>query len=496
MDTRKSNKKKKNLVDYPNTDSEEEDDITSNSEDDDDSETVSLDIEEITKIAIQELMMDEDFQKEIFKPMIMITSLQGNREDDDNEDEIPQRNEDPYLQSLPDSKKRKLREVEKKVMESKKLKVPLKYKILESDITINGKRTILEKLEHYQTLMPTSSEFNKLSKYFRILEKVPFGKYSKLPVTKKCAPEKITEFMKNLYKNLSLMTYGQEEAKSNILEVVAKWISNPSGEGNVIGLCGPPGIGKTSLIKNGLSKSLQMPFSFMGLGGATCSASLQGHDYTYEGSKCGRIVEMLIETGTMNPIIFFDELDKVSETKNGEEIIGLLTHLTDPSQNNSFHDKYFSGIDFDLSKCFFIFSFNDESKINPILKDRIKIINLKGFETKEKIEIAKKYSIPKICNNIGFDEKDIELEDEVLKSVIDNYAPESGVRKLERCIETLIMKLNLYNMTQDPKNLSRKEDIELQKPYKLNTEQISLILDSVFERTGDFDSIYKYTMYS
>jgi len=169
METRKSNKKKKNLVDYPNTDSEEEDDITSNSEDDDDSETVSLDIEEITKIAIQELMMDEDFQKEIFKPMIMITSLQGNREDDDNEDEIPQRNEDPYLQSLPDSKKRKLREVEKKVMESKKLKVPLKYKILESDITINGKRTILEKLEHYQTLMPTSSEFNKLSKYFRIL---------------------------------------------------------------------------------------------------------------------------------------------------------------------------------------------------------------------------------------------------------------------------------------------------------------------------------------
>ena len=481
METRDSNKKKK-LVIYSDSEG-------SNSESEESPPEIELDIEEITKVAVQELMMDEDFQREILKPMIFISSATQTLMEQEKQ-------EDPYLETIPDNRKRKLKDLEKKVMEAKKIKVPLKYKILESDMKLMTKRIVLEKIEHYESLSSMSSEYSKLSKYFRCFEKIPFGKYSKLPVSRKSPSEKISQFMKTLYKNLSSLTYGQEEAKSSILEVVAKWISNPQCEGNVIGLCGPPGIGKTSLIKNGLSKSLGMPFSFIGLGGATCSASLQGHDYTYEGSKCGRIVEMLIETETMNPIIFFDELDKISETKNGDEIVGLLTHLTDPSQNNSFHDKYFSGIDFDLSKCFFIFSFNDEKKINPILKDRIKIIKLKGFETKDKIEIAKKYSIPKICKNIGFEEKNIIIEDDVLKDMIDKYDPESGVRKLEKCIETLIMKLNLYSMTGDPKNLSRKEEIKLEKPYKLDSNQVSLILDSVFDRGDDFETIYKMTMYS
>ena len=476
METRDSNKKKK-LVPY--SDSE-------GSDSGEDTPEIELDIEEITKIAVQELLSDEDFQKQMLKPMIFFSNMQ----------EPPPSPEDEYLKSLPENRKRKLVDLERKIMESKKIKVPLKYKILEADMDPVSKRNVLEKINQFDSLSPGSSEYHKMTKYMRILEKIPFGKYSKLPVSKKSSPEKITDFMKNLYKNLSLMTYGQEEAKSNILEVVAKWISNPTAEGNVIGLCGPPGIGKTSLVKNGLAKSLGMPFSFVGLGGSTCSAYLQGHDFTYEGSKCGRVVEMLLETQTMNPILFFDELDKISETKNGDEVVGLLTHLTDPSQNNSFHDKYFSGIDFDLSKCFFIFSFNDEKKINPILKDRIKIINLKGFGTKDKIQIAKKYSIPKICKNVGFSENDIVLTDEVLEEMIEKYAPESGVRKLEKCIETLIMKLNLYSMTNDSKNLSRKEEIKIEKPYKIDEKQMCLILDSVFDRSDDFETIYKMTMYS
>ena len=476
METRDSNKKKK-LVPY--SDSE-------GSDSGEDTPEIELDIEEITKIAVQELLTDEDFQRQMLKPMIFLSNMQ---------EPLPSP-EDEYLKSLPENRKRKLVDLERKIMESKKIKVPLKYKILEADMDPVSKRNVLEKINNFDSLSPGTSEYHKMSKYMRILEKIPFGKYSKLPVSKKSSPEKITDFMKNLYKNLSLMTYGQEEAKSNILEVVAKWISNPTAEGNVIGLCGPPGIGKTSLVKNGLAKSLGMPFSFVGLGGSTCSAYLQGHDFTYEGSKCGRVVEMLLETQTMNPILFFDELDKISETKNGDEVVGLLTHLTDPSQNNSFHDKYFSGIDFDLSKCFFIFSFNDEKKINPILKDRIKIINLKGFGTKDKIEIAKKYSIPKICKNIGFSGKDLVLTDEVLEEMIEKYAPESGVRKLEKCIETLIMKLNLYSMTNDSKNLSREEEIKIEKPYKIDENQMCLILDSVFDRGDDFETIYKMTMYS
>ena len=140
----------------------------------------------------------------------------------------------------------------------------------------------------------------------------------------------------------------------------------------------------------------------MGLGGATDSAYLNGHDYTYEGAKCGRIVEMLMESKCMDPIIFFDELDKISETSRGREISNLLCHLTDPSQNDKFHDKYFSGIDFDLSKALFIFSFNNEKLINPILKDRITVINMKGFKIDDKLNIIKDYLLPDLYKEYNF----------------------------------------------------------------------------------------------
>ena len=266
------------------------------------------------------------------------------------------------------------------------------------------------------------------------------------------------------------------------MEIAAKWITNPTSNGNVIGLCGPPGIGKTSLIKNGLAKSLDVPFSFVGLGGATCSAYLQGHDFTYEGSKWGRLIEILMEAKTMNPIIFFDELDKVSETKNGEEIIGILTHLTDPTQNNSYSDKYFSGIEFDFSKCLFIFSFNDERKINPVLKDRIKVIKLDGFKTDQKVEIARRFSINKICKNVGFRQKDLIFPNETLRFIAFTYCPEQGVRNLEKCIETIIMKLNLYSITNDISLLNVKDKESLKQPYTISIRLAAALLDPIFKR--------------
>ena len=110
------------------------------------------------------------------------------------------------------------------------------------------------------------------------------------------------------------------------------------------------GTGKTTLVKDGISKILNRPFALIALGGATDSSCLEGHGYTYEGSTWGKIVDILIQTRCSNPIIYFDELDKISDTPRGEEIIGILTHLIDATQNNNFHDKYFSEIDFDLSK--------------------------------------------------------------------------------------------------------------------------------------------------
>jgi ATP-dependent Lon protease len=389
---------------------------------------------------------------------------------------------DPYLNKIGKRKRKKIEELEERLKKKSKQDKPLKYKILESNLNESTKSQILEKINDYNKLNPSSSEFQKMTKYIQGLEKIPFGIYSELPINKFSDKKKINNFFKKINQNLSKCVFGQQKAKNTLLEIVAKWVTNPSSVGNVIGLSGPPGIGKTSLIKNGLATSLNLPFSFISLGGSTCSSFLQGHDFTYEGSKWGRFVEILMETKSMNPIIFFDELDKISETKAGDEIVGILTHLTDPTQNNTFSDKYFSGIDFDFSKCLFIFSFNDENKINPILKDRIKIINLEGFKTDEKVEIARRFSIKKICRNIGFNESDVIIPKETLRFIAFTYCTEKGVRKLEKCIETIIMKLNLYSITNDLQYLNIKENEIINRPYNVSVRMAARFLDPIFKR--------------
>ena len=132
----------------------------------------------------------------------------------------------------------------------------------------------------------------------------------------------------------------------------------------------------TSLARNGIAKALKRPFQFFSLGGASDIAHYVGHSYTYEGSIWGRIIDSIMQAGCMNPVLYFDELDKVSSTPHGEEIISMLIHLTDRSQNMQYHDRYFAGVDFDLSQCLFVFSFNDESKVHPVLKDRMNVIQL------------------------------------------------------------------------------------------------------------------------
>ena len=214
----------------------------------------------------------------------------------------------------------------------------------------------------------------------------------------------------------------------------------------------------TSLVKEGISKILNREFAFIPLGGATDSSYLEGHSYTYEGSIWGKIVDILIRSKSMNPVIYFDELDKISETPKGEEIIGILTHLTDTTQNSQFHDKYFAEIDFDLSKCLFIFSYNDPLKVNPILLDRMYKIKTTGYQIKDKIVIANQYLIPKIRYEVNFKEGDIIIPDATLNYIIENYTEkEDGVRNLKRCIEIVYKKLNLYRLVKPGTTLFEKD---------------------------------------
>ena len=395
-----------------------------------------------------------------------------------------------YLNKLSKKDRKKIKNIEENIKNLNKSNIPLRAKILQSDFSLHIKSLLINKYEQLIKMETGDSEYFKLNKYMDNIFRIPFNKYVSLPINKSSTKNEMCKYFDNIRSNLDSCIYGQIETKNKLLEIVAKWVSNPKSNGNIIGLCGPPGIGKTTIIKKGLSEALGLPFSFIPLGGATSSSFLEGHDYTYEGSNWGKIVSTLMDKKCMNPIIFFDELDKVSETKAGEEIIGLLTHLTDLSQNSSFNDRYFSGIPIDLSKTLFIFSFNDENKINPILKDRINIIKLGGFNLNDKTKIALDYSIPTICKNIGIKTNDYIFEEDTIKYIINNYSKEKGIRTLNKCIETILMKLNLLDLSNN--KISNIHSLCIKKPLSINIDIASKLLKNENNNKND----YLFTMYT
>jgi ATP-dependent Lon protease len=320
---------------------------------------------------------------------------------------------------------------------------------------------------------PGSGEFYKIKNWVDTFMRLPFGKYNTLPVSIDDGVEECHKFMEDAQTTLNNAVYGLNDAKMQIMQMLGQLITNPQSIGTAIAIHGPPGTGKTSLVKEGISKILNRPFAFIALGGATDSSFLEGHSYTYEGSTWGKIVQILVDSKCMNPVIYFDELDKLSETPRGEEIAGILTHLTDTSQNSQFHDKYFSEIDFDLSKCLFIFSYNDETKVNAILKDRMYRIQTKGYDQKQKIKISNNYLIKKIREQVKFKDEDIIIDDQVLGYIIEKFCnKEDGVRNLKRCLEIIHTKLNLYRLMKPGTNLF-EEDMSLVIEFPLNiTKQI------------------------
>lgn len=371
-----------------------------------------------------------------------------------------------------------------------RIEKPYRLTLLESDIPVIFKAAAMKKIGSLRYMEPGSGEFYKIKNWVDTFMRIPFSEYKTLPISISDGVDKCHNFMESAQKTLDEAVYGLNDAKMQIMQLLGQLITNPKAIGSAIAIHGPPGTGKTSLVKEGISKILNRPFAFIALGGATDSSFLEGHGYTYEGSTWGKIVQILIDSKCMNPVIYFDELDKISDTPKGEEIAGILTHLTDTSQNTQFHDKYFSEIDFDLSKCLFIFSYNDESKINPILKDRMYRIQTKGYNQKQKTSISNNYLLPKIREQVKFAIEDIIVPDQTLHYIIENHCnKEDGVRNLKRCLEIIYTKLNLYRLMRPGSNLFEEEmSIKVEFPFTVTKEMVDKLIKKT--DTGLNPSLY------
>ena len=257
------------------------------------------------------------------------------------------------------------------------------------------------------------------------------------------------EYMKYMDRTLDKCVHGHLESKQQIKRLVGQMMASKKKKGFCLGLQGPPGVGKTTICLNGLAKCLvdengeSRPIIFLPLGGSANGSTLEGHNYTYLGSTWGKIADAMMEAKCMNPIIFIDELDKISKTEHGREIASILTHVTDQTQNTEFFDKYFQSIPLDLSKVIFIFSYNDRNNVDKILLDRIQEVKIDPLSKQDKVIISKNYVLPEIYRNTGFSRDEIIFPSRILSNIIENYTFEAGVRKMSEILNDIIREINL-----------------------------------------------------
>lgn len=401
-------------------------------------------------------------------------------------------NDSAFFEKLEIDVQKKIIKELKEINKIIRVEKPYRLTLLESNMPTLFKSAAMKKINSLRYMEPGSGEYYKIKNWVSSFMSIPFGEYKSLPISITDGVDKCHEFMETSQKILNDAVYGLNDAKMQIMQMLGQLVTNPKSIGSAIAIHGPPGTGKTSLVKEGISKILGRPFAFIALGGATDSSFLEGHGYTYEGSTWGKIVQILIDSKCMNPVIYFDELDKISDTPKGEEIAGILTHLTDTSQNSQFHDKYFAEIDFDLSKCLFIFSYNDESKVNPILKDRMYRIQTKGYNQKQKSIISNQYLLPKIREQVRFDESEIIIPPETINYIVYNLCnKEDGVRNLKRCLEIIYTKLNLYRLMKPGSNLFEEDmALKVEFPFTVTKDIVDKLIKKNTETTSAMYSLY------
>lgn len=322
----------------------------------------------------------------------------------------------------------------------------LNKRIMELSAPEKIKDRLNQELKRYENLSTMSPENNIVRNYIDWLLELPWNKVTE-----------DNEDLSNVRKILDQSHYGLDKVKTRIIEYLAVKKMTKNLRGPIICLVGPPGVGKTSLAFK-VAKAINRNFVKMSVGGVNDEAEIIGHRKTYLGSNPGRIIQSMKKAKSSNPVFLIDEIDKMTKDIKGDPASCLLEVL-DPEQNKYFSDNYIEE-EFDLSKVMFIATANYEDKIPPALKDRLEIVNISSYTEYEKLDIAKKHLIPKICSEHGIDKKHINFTDEVILNIIRTYTKEAGVRELERQISNIIrkivtsivvnnIKLSILNITND-----------------------------------------------
>lgn len=308
------------------------------------------------------------------------------------------------------------------------------------------RRLALEKIEEMKA---SNSEYYKQFLYVKTLLNYPWlsneddNIFSKLSGNKPKSRKYLEAFMESINNKV----YGHKQTKELIKDIIAKWISNPSSSGNAIGLYGPPGVGKT-LFAQAIGEALNIPFVQISLSGQNDGEYLHGHGYTYSGAQPGIIIKKMIEAGAPRCVMYFDEVDKATKKHDVNEIQNILMAIIDPNTNNDFTDRFFSEINFPLSKVLFIFSYNDPGKVDKVLKDRMEKIETNPYSVGDKINIAEQFSIKNSCKAVNFDPSMIKIDRDDIKFIIEEYAIEPGVRELNRRLDKILYKLNTDRIYQ------------------------------------------------
>lgn len=280
-----------------------------------------------------------------------------------------------------------------------------------------------------------SPDYNVQLNYLQTMTSLPWGKYTTDNLN-----------LSNAEKTLNKDHYGLEKVKERILEHLAVLKLKGDMKSPIICLYGPPGVGKTSLGRS-IASALKRKYIRMSLGGVHDEAEIRGHRRTYIGAMPGRIIKGLIKAGSSNPVFILDEIDKLSLSNHGDPASALLEVL-DPEQNSAFHDNFLD-VDYDLSKVMFIATANNLNTIPAPLLDRMELIEVSGYITEEKIEIAKRHLLPKEMEANGLKKQDLKLPKATIETIVEQYTRESGVRELEKKIGKIMRKLALKYAKND-----------------------------------------------